>query len=194
MAARELTRQPQVSISAQTFVLGNPSTNGGTLDPASVTVTVAPSCAPDGTTTVNTDGSITFTPINGFTGTCTFTYEVCNTFGACDTAVVTVVVNDQAPGTTIVKTISSAAPGAIGDVITYSIVVTNTGGVTLTNLVVSDPNATLTPDSCFSASLATAAAHLLRFPHRRRRRHGSRSVHQHGQRGVRSDHCFCANQ
>ena len=151
------TTSTKVDIAKTINVLGNDSTNGGTLDPSSVSVTVAPSCAPDGTTTVNADGSITFTPINGFTGTCTFTYEVCNTFGSCDTAVVTVVINDQAPGMTIVKTITSTAPGAIGDVITYSIVVTNTGGDDLTNLVVSDPNATLTPDPCSSALLVRGA-------------------------------------
>jgi large repetitive protein len=50
---------------------------------------------PNGTATVNPDGTITFTPASGFTGTTRFTYEVCdNGFPVeCSTALVTVVVS-----------------------------------------------------------------------------------------------------
>ena len=52
---------------------GNP---GGSLNPASVTVTIAPL---HGTTTVNTaTGAITYTPANNFVGTDTLTYRVCD--------------------------------------------------------------------------------------------------------------------
>ena len=51
--------------------------------------------SPNGTATVNPDGTITFTPNPGFTGTTTFTYQVCdNGFAtACNTAVVTITVS-----------------------------------------------------------------------------------------------------
>ena len=52
---------------------GNP---GGSLNPASVTVTVAPM---HGTATVNSStGDITYTPVTGFTGQDTLTYRVCD--------------------------------------------------------------------------------------------------------------------
>ena len=52
---------------------GNP---GGSLNPASVIVTIAPL---HGTTTVNTaTGAITYTPANNFVGTDTLTYRVCD--------------------------------------------------------------------------------------------------------------------
>src|SRR5690606_37747919 len=77
-----------------TPVLGNDVPTHGSLDPSSVTVTV-PSV--DGSTSVDpATGSITFTPNAGFTGTTTYTYQVCLTAPhgtVCDTAVVTVVVD-----------------------------------------------------------------------------------------------------
>ena len=49
-----------------------------------------------------------------------------------------------APGLTIVKSVTSGpGPYAEGETISYSLVVTNTGGLTLTGVAVSDPNAVL---------------------------------------------------
>ncbi len=73
-------------------VLGNDSDADSLLDPASVTVTSGPS---DGTVNVNGDGSIDYTPDADFSGTDSFTYEVCDAEGDCDTATVTVTVNAQ---------------------------------------------------------------------------------------------------
>ncbi|MDX1690325.1 MAG: putative Ig domain-containing protein [Acidimicrobiia bacterium] len=61
------------------------------IDPASVRVAVTPTiagstAAPDGS------GGVVFTPASDWNGTDTFTYEVCDTGGLCDTAVVTVTV------------------------------------------------------------------------------------------------------
>jgi gliding motility-associated-like protein/uncharacterized repeat protein (TIGR01451 family) len=57
----------------------------------------------------------------------------------------------QNPALTVVKTADTATYDSIGDVITYTIVVTNTGNVTLTNISVTDP---LTGMSVTIASLA----------------------------------------
>jgi photosystem II stability/assembly factor-like uncharacterized protein len=73
-------------------VLANDTDADGSLNPASVTVTVP---SPNGTTSVNTTtGAITFTPTAGFSGNTTFTYEVCDNGSPalCATAVVTITV------------------------------------------------------------------------------------------------------
>jgi len=62
------------------------------LDPLEVTAIKVP--AENGTAFINPDGTVTYEPDNGFVGTDTFEYEVCDTFDACDTAVVTVFVGD----------------------------------------------------------------------------------------------------
>ena len=68
-------------------VLADDSDVDGPLDPASVTVTSAPT---DGTTSVNADGTITYTPNPGFWGTDSFDYQVCDLDPTplCDTATV----------------------------------------------------------------------------------------------------------
>ena len=71
-------------------VLSNDNDPDDGLDPASVSV-VAP--AGDGSTNVNPDGSITYTPDADFAGADSFTYEVCDFAGLCTTAVVDVVVD-----------------------------------------------------------------------------------------------------
>jgi len=48
----------------------------------------------NGDAVVNEDGSVTYTPRAGFTGTDTFHYEVCDPRGFCDDVVVVVVVED----------------------------------------------------------------------------------------------------
>jgi hypothetical protein len=71
-------------------VLSNDSDPDNDLDPTSVTVTNKPG---NGTTSVNPDtGQITYTPDNGFRGSESFPYRVCDSKGACDTATVTVTV------------------------------------------------------------------------------------------------------
>src|SRR5690606_30304796 len=46
------------------------------------------------------------------------------------------------PGLSIVKTVTSGpGPYALGDTISYDLVVTNTGGLPMSNVSVSDPNA-----------------------------------------------------
>ena len=91
--------------------------------------------------------TITQSDINagGFTNNVTAT----GSSAACDpenaTATVTVPA-DQRPSLTIAKT-STTNPNtydAAGDVLTYDLIVTNDGNVTLTNIIVSDPIAVVT--------------------------------------------------
>ena len=60
------------------------------LDPTSVSITVAPSA---GTAVAQSDGTIDYTPDPDANGIDTFTYQVCDLGGNCDSAVVTMTVN-----------------------------------------------------------------------------------------------------
>src|SRR5690606_35143659 len=62
---------------------------------------------------------------------------------------------EQDPSLSILKTVTSTGPYALGDTIAYSLVATNTGDVTLTNVSISDPNAVL--GVCTPAQPATLA-------------------------------------
>lgn len=73
-----------------------------------------------------------------------------------------------APALSIVKALNGPAPAKTGDTITYQIVVTNTGNVTLTDVVVSDANAAMgscspiTPVTlAIGASTTCAATHVV---------------------------------
>ena len=70
-------------------VIANDNDVDGNLDPTTVTVESGPT---DGVTSVEAGGSITYTPDTGFSGDDTFTYQVCDTFDACDIATVTITV------------------------------------------------------------------------------------------------------
>jgi hypothetical protein len=71
-------------------VLANDSGWTGTLDPTSVQVVSAPL---HGSTAVAPDGTVTYTPVAGFTGADSFVYRVCDTAGGgCSTASVTATV------------------------------------------------------------------------------------------------------
>jgi len=73
-------------------VLGNDLDGSTSIDPATVTLTgTQPNPATEGTFTVNAiTGEITFTPVNGFTGTAIGEYQVCDQNGLCDVAEITV--------------------------------------------------------------------------------------------------------
>ena len=72
-------------------VLDNDFDIDGTLVPSTTTIVSGPT---HGTTSVSlTNGQITYTPTTDFTGTDTFTYQVCDNDGLCDTAIVTITVS-----------------------------------------------------------------------------------------------------
>ena len=105
-----------------TDVLANDSDGDGSLDASTVAVQSGPS---DGATTVENDGSITYTPDGGFTGTDTYTYTVADDDGATsNVATVTITVGavngpptatDDALTTEEDSPASASAPGVLGN-------------------------------------------------------------------------------
>ena len=85
-------------------VLGNDSDVDG--DILNVTSTSQPA---NGQASVNGDGTITYTPDDGFAGTDTFTYTACDPHGACANATVTVAVASGNQPPSIVNDAADAA-------------------------------------------------------------------------------------
>jgi hypothetical protein len=94
------------------------------LDPTSVQITAAPA---NGSVSVNpATGAITYTPDPGFWGTDSYSYQVCDLSGACDTAVDTIRVRqagspsptptsgEPGSGGSLPGTGETVMPGAIG--------------------------------------------------------------------------------
>jgi hypothetical protein len=75
-------------------VVANDTDVDDNLDPTSVTVTTP---ATSGSAVPNGDGTITYTPNTDFFGTDTFVYQVCDTGLLCDTATVTITVENAPP-------------------------------------------------------------------------------------------------
>ncbi|MBV2210005.1 MAG: DUF11 domain-containing protein [Thermomonas sp.] len=114
---------------------------------------------PGGSVVVNPDGSYTFTPDTGFTGTTTFDYQVClpaPNGSVCDVATVTVTVAAP-PSISVVKSVLAGGPYSVGNIINYSFLVTNTGGVQLTGVVVNDALLDA-PAVCVATTLAPGAS------------------------------------
>ncbi|RYZ99146.1 MAG: DUF11 domain-containing protein, partial [Sphingobacteriaceae bacterium] len=77
----------------------------------------------------------------------------------------TVTILPGKPGFTFTKLASGTVPSTIGGVVNYNLVVTNTGNVTLTNIVVTDNNATITNGTVATLapgqSATVLASHIL---------------------------------
>jgi len=97
-------------------VIANDTDVDGNLDPASVTVINGPF---NGTATPNGDGTVTYTPAADFSGNDTFTYRVCDAFGVCDTATVSITINgvDDAPSAVNDAASTSEDTGFVIDVL-----------------------------------------------------------------------------
>lgn len=83
--------------------LDNDIEGDAALDPTSVTFIpgTEPNPTTDGVFTVNeTTGLVTFTPVNGFVGTVTINYEVCDLNSLCDIATIVVLINPPLTGPT----------------------------------------------------------------------------------------------
>jgi hypothetical protein len=84
--------RPKPKYTAQVFaVLANDSDADGNLNPASVAIVAAPNHG--GSVSVKSNGTVSYTPAKGYTGTETFAYTVSDSLGATsNTATVTVTV------------------------------------------------------------------------------------------------------
>ena len=111
----------------------------------------------------NTSHTITQNDINAgrFDNTATARYTYAGTtYSETDNATV---YGDQSPALTIAKNALQSSYTSVNDIIRYDIIVTNTGNVTLTNILVTDP---LTGFSQTIASLAPGASRTLNTSHR----------------------------
>nr|WP_256371866.1 OmpA family protein [Roseivivax sp. THAF40] len=136
-------------------VLGNDSDPDGTLDPATVQIAGTAAAGDDlivpgeGTWSVDTTtGEITFTPEAGFTADPTpITYTVADNDGNVSNPASVSGDYEQLPSITLSKTATLDDGGdgvaSVGDLITYTFTVTNTGNVTLTGVTVRDPLVTI---------------------------------------------------
>ncbi len=130
-------------------VLANDASgNVGTdLNPASLTITEQPE---NGTVTINADGTVTYTPDAGFTGTDVFTYTVCDTSdpAICQTGTVTV---------TVVPTDMPEVTTAGDD---FAVVQANADGTATASGNVLANDSSTAPDAKLTASLVTDPATL----------------------------------
>ncbi|WP_215225880.1 DUF7507 domain-containing protein, partial [Echinicola shivajiensis] len=116
-------------------VLDNDATDFVELDNSSVTVVDGPA---NGSVTVNPDGTITYVPDTNFSGTDTFTYQVCDVSipdPICGTAEVTVEVRPLSMS--ISKTVN-VTNATVGEMVTYMISLTNNSIFTVEDIVLSD--------------------------------------------------------
>jgi uncharacterized repeat protein (TIGR01451 family) len=99
-------------------VVANDTSSGTTIVPSSVTVTTPPA---NGTVVCNnpTAGACVYTPNNGFTGTDTFNYSVCDANGRCGTTTVTVAVGPNAVNDTNATAQNTMAAGNVSSNDTY---------------------------------------------------------------------------
>jgi uncharacterized repeat protein (TIGR01451 family) len=99
-----------------------------------------------GTIVWDSVGGFLFTPANGYLGTFTLDYLICNPLNLCDTGTLHITVEGN-PAWTITKT-SVTNPNnynEVGDILSYVIELENTGNVNISAITVSDPQATTGP-------------------------------------------------
>ncbi|RYD99075.1 MAG: tandem-95 repeat protein [Sphingobacteriales bacterium] len=121
-------------------------------DTLTFTVSTAPA---HGTVVVNADGTYTYTPATGYTGTDSFTITVSDGKGGTTTVTIPVTVTLVAAPTLRLTKEATNTVSKVGDIINYNIIVTNTGNVTLTNVAVADAGADA--GSIIPASVASLA-------------------------------------
>ncbi|QJB33962.1 DUF11 domain-containing protein [Chitinophaga oryzae] len=112
-------------------VNGNVLTNDSDPESQPLTVTATPVTPPaHGQIVQRADGTFTYTPNPGFTGTDSYVYQVCDNQGACATATVTIQVTAAVTDLVVTKTATPASAVA-GQPLTYRITITNNGPSTI---------------------------------------------------------------
>jgi hypothetical protein len=145
-----------------TSLTSNDTLNGApvVIGTAAGNVTLTGVTVPAGLT-LNANGTVTVAPSTA-TGNYSLTYKICEFSNPtnCSSVTSTIVVSaaPAAPAVALVKTASVSGTGILGDVITYTFTVTNTGNTALTNVVVTDPMVGLTITGSPIASLAVGAS------------------------------------
>lgn len=139
-------------------VSGNVKTNDSDPENDPLTVNTTPVSGPsNGTVTLNADGTFTYRPNAGFTGTDKFVYSICDNKNACAQATVTISVLAATADLKVTKTANPTTVVA-GQNLTYTITVTNNGPSTIqsseTFFVRDDLPANFTP-ATFTPSAGT---------------------------------------
>ncbi|MBE9583755.1 tandem-95 repeat protein [Mucilaginibacter sp. JRF] len=116
--------------------------------------TVTSTAGQHGVTTVNAQGQVVYSPVSGYTGVDTYTYTLTTADGVVSDPV-TVTITIYSTSVNLTKRANNTGTKA-GDVINYTLVVTNTGQTPLTNLVVTDVGADA--GSISPATIPTLAA------------------------------------
>ena len=133
--ARRDTAQTTLNTAVTFVVVDNDTDVDNPIDPTSVTVTQQPA---NGSAAANpTNGRITFTPDNGFIGSDFLRYEICDPGGLCDDARVDLDVGaiDLELTKSLTPALSQVAPG---DLIVYTLEVSNRGAGAASGVVISD--------------------------------------------------------
>ncbi|MCC8407961.1 CshA/CshB family fibrillar adhesin-related protein [Mucilaginibacter sp. UR6-1] len=121
-----------VNTAVTTTVKANDGASG-----TGTTVTSTP--GQHGITSVNAQGQVVYTPVAGYTGIDTYTYTLTTPDGVVSDPV-TVTITIYSASVALTKRADNTGSKA-GDVINYTLVVTNTGQTPVTNLVVTDVGA-----------------------------------------------------
>lgn len=116
-------------------VLANDQSESGAFNLAQLQITAQ---SANGKVTINADGTMLYSPSTNFHGVDSFTYRVCDSrdAGACDAATVTVNVNPIL--LELVKTVDRQRVG-VGELLTYTITLTNNSAFKVHNIIVEDP-------------------------------------------------------